>query len=162
MQSKPRQEQVARDSLAALDIEIYLPLYMKEEKRHRVKVELLSPLFSSYLFARFSADESYQSVRYARGVKSLLGRGNQLLTISDERIRDIMAREINGVVILQKRETLFQSGDPIKIDEGDFDGWQGIFLEELTDHERAVVLLTSIRYSSRMVVPKKILIHDPN
>ncbi len=160
VQSKPRQEALARDSLAALGLEVYLPLYLKDEKRHRVKVKILSPLFAGYLFARFDTDTHYRAVRYARGVKTLLGQGHRLLSIPDSRIRDIREREKDGVVSLQKKTRPFNSGDPIRIDEGDFDGWRGIFVEELSDQERAVILLTSLSYSSRMVVPKNILIHD--
>ena len=44
------------------------------------------------------------------------------------------------------------------IDEGDFEGWEGIFQEELPDRERAIILLTNVKFSSKLILPKKYLV----
>ena len=155
--SKPKQEFDAEKHLRTLPIDVYLPLYNKKVKKNKVKVDRVTPLFSGYLFARFDIHELYQKVRYTRGVKTILGRNEFLWTIADEKIQDIKSRESNGLVVLRKREQNFRKGDRILIDDGDFEGWEGIFQEELPDRERAMILLTNVQFSSKLILPKKYL-----
>jgi Transcription antiterminator len=156
--SKPKQEFEAEKHLRTLGIDVYLPVYNKKIKKNRVKVDRIAPLFSGYLFARFDIHESYQKVRYTRGVKTILGRSEHLWTLADEKVQDIKARESDGLVVLRRREEFFRQGDRILIDEGDFEGWEGIFQEELPDRERAMILLTNIQFSSKLILPKKYLV----
>ncbi len=157
IQSKPKQEFDAEKNLRSLSIPVYLPLYKKKIKKNKTKVERIAPLFSGYLFARFDIHESYQKVRYTRGVKTILGRNEYLWTLADEKIQDIRSRESDGLVVLRRREESFRQGDRILIDEGDFEGWEGIFQEELPDRERAIILLTNVQFSSKLILPKKYL-----
>ena len=155
--TKPKQEFIAERNLISLGAGVYLPLYKKNKKKNKQKIEVISPLFSGYIFAQFSINDMYHKVRYTRGVKSVLGNNQYLWTLDGGKIRDIQSHENEGVVILKKREDHFENGDPILIDEGDFDGWEGIFFEELPDKERAIIMLTSVSYTSRLIVPKKFL-----
>ena len=156
--TKPKQEFVAEKSLKSLGANVYLPLYQKRIKRNHEKKEVISPLFSGYLFAQFSVIEMYHKVRYTRGVKSVLGNTEGLWTINEKKIEDIKLREDNdGSVTLIRSEEKFKSGDRIMIDEGDFDGWEGVFCEELPDKERAVIMLTNVSYTSKLIVLKRYL-----
>jgi transcriptional antiterminator RfaH len=156
--SKPKQEFSAQKSLQSLSINVYLPVYLKKIKKNKLKVDRLTPLFSGYLFAQFDIHDFYQKVKYSKGVKTILGYNEYLWTITDVKISDIKSRESNGVVILRKKEDLFRKGDKILIDEGDFEGWEGIFQEELPDRERAIIMLTNIKFSSKLILPKKYLL----
>ena len=156
--SKPKQEFDAERNLRTLDIGVYLPVYNRRIKKNKTKVDRVAPLFSGYLFARFDIHEFYQKVKYTKGVKTILGYNEYLWTIADEKIRDIQSRENNGLVVLRKREESFSKGDKILIDEGDFEGWEGIFQEELPDRERAIIMLTNVKFSSKLILPKKYLI----
>ena len=155
---KPKQEFDAERNLRTLDIGVYLPVYNRRIKKNKTKVDRVAPLFSGYLFARFDIHEFYQKVKYTKGVKTILGYNEYLWTIADEKIRDIQSRENNGLVVLRKREERFSKGDKILIDEGDFEGWEGIFQEELPDRERAIIMLTNVKFSSKLILPKKYLI----
>lgn len=158
VRTKPRQEFVAEKSLKSLGANVYLPLYQKKIKKNKEKKDVISPLFSGYLFAQFSILDLYHKVRYTRGVKSVLGNNEGLWTINNNKIENIKLREDNdGIVTMIKLEEKFESGDQILIDEGDFDGWEGIFYEELPDNKRAIILLTNVNYTSKMVVPKEYL-----
>ncbi|MDD1746144.1 MAG: hypothetical protein LUQ16_00100 [Methanomassiliicoccales archaeon] len=158
LSSKPKQEFDAEKNLRALDVNVYLPVYNKKIKKNKTKIDRVAPLFSGYLFAQFDIHEFYQKVKYTRGVKTVLGCNEYLWTIADEKIRDIRSRESNGLVVLKKRENRFSRGDRILIDEGDFEGWEGIFQEELPDRERAIILLTNVQFSSKLILPKKYLV----
>jgi transcriptional antiterminator RfaH len=157
--TKPKQEFIAEQSLKSLGANTYLPLYMKKIKKNKEKIEVIAPLFSGYMFAQFSVIDMYHKVRYTRGVKSVLGNNQCLWTISDDKISDIKEREHDGIVTLKKREDNFNCGDKILIDEGDFDGWEGVFYEELPDNERAIIMLTNVSYTSKLIVLKKYLRH---
>jgi len=156
--SKPKQEFDAEKNLRTLEVNVYLPVYNKKIKKNKTKIDRVAPLFSGYLFAQFDIHEFYQKVKYTRGVKTILGYNEYLWTIADEKIRDIQSRENNGLVVLHKREDRFSKGDRILIDEGDFEGWEGIFQEELPDRERAIIMLTNVNFSSKLILPKKYLV----
>ena len=158
--TKPRQEFIAERNLKSLGVAVYLPIYNKKVKKHKEKIEVTAPLFSGYLFSRFSITEFYHKVRYTKGVKSVLGNNQYLWTIAADRILDIQSREQEGVVILKRGGESFHRGDPILVDEGTFDGWEGIFYEELPDRERAIIMLTNVKFSNRLILPKKYLILD--
>lgn len=155
--TKPKQEFVAERSLKTLGATVYLPLYNKKVKKNKERLEIIAPLFSGYLFAQFSVIDLYHKVRYTRGVKAVLGNNECLWTITDKKIDDIKRREDNGIVTLIRRDDKFKSGDKIFIDEGDFDGWEGVFFEELPDNERAIIMLTNVSYTSKLIVLKKYL-----
>ena len=158
--SKPKQEFSAEKNLKLLDINVYLPVYMKKIKKNKIKIDRISPLFDGYLFAQFDIHDFYQKVKYSKGVKNILGYNEYLWTIADEKIQDIKSRENNGIVLLHKREDLFHKGDRILVDEGDFEGWTGIFQEELPDRERAIILLTNVNFSTKLILSKKYLVID--
>jgi transcriptional antiterminator RfaH len=156
--TKPKQEFIAEKNLKLLGIDVYLPIYLKKVKKDKAKIDIIAPLFSGYLFSKFSIPDSYHKVKYTRGVKMVLGSKDYLWTIGQDRVLDIKLREKNGVVILKKKVEHFSKGDRITIDEGAFDGWEGIFYEELPDRDRAIIMLTNVKFSSKLIVPKKYLV----
>jgi transcriptional antiterminator RfaH len=158
IQSKPKQEFCAEKNLKLLDINVYLPVYMKKIKKNKIKIDRISPLFSGYLFAQFDIYDFYQKVKYTKGVKNVLGYNEYLWTIADDKITDIKSHENKGIVILGKREDFFYKGDRILVDEGDFEGWTGIFQEELPDRKRAIIMLTNVKFSNKLILPKKYLV----
>ncbi len=155
--SKSKKDFEAEKNLSRLGIEVYLPLYKKKKKKGKNKIEVISPLFPGYLFARFKFEHFFQKARYSRGVKRILGNGNNLWLIEDEKINDIKAREENGLVRLRPKIEVFSPGDPVIIDEGDFDGWEGIFFEDFPDEKRAMIMLTNVSYTNKLIVPKSYL-----
>jgi transcription antitermination factor NusG len=154
----PKQEFCAEKNLKLLDINVYLPVYMKKIKKNKIKIDRISPLFSGYLFAQFDIYDFYQKVKYTKGVKNVLGYNEYLWTIADDKITDIKSHENKGIVILGKREDFFYKGDRILVDEGDFEGWTGIFQEELPDRKRAIIMLTNVKFSNKLILPKKYLV----
>ena len=154
---KPKQEQTVIKNLDVLGVQYYLPLYQKKKKIKKTKTDVVVPLFPGYLFCRFEFDEHYQKIRYTRGVKKVLGNKQSLWVISDEKIDDIREREQDGLVVLKKVEEEFEKGNKIIVDEGDFDGWEGIFVEDIPDEKRAVILLTNVNFTTRLTLPKEYL-----
>lgn len=154
---KPKQENTVRKNLDILGVEHYLPLFKKKKKVKKTKTDVVVPLFPGYLFCRFIFDEHYQKIRYTRGVKKVLGNKQSLWVMEDEKIRDIRQREEDGLVVMKKVEKTFEKGAPIVVDEGDFDGWEGIFLEDIPDEKRAVILLTNVNFTTKLTLPREYL-----
>ena len=154
---KPKQDQTVIKNLDILGVQYYLPLYQRKKKTKKIKTDVVVPLFPGYIFCRFEFDEHYQKIRYTRGVKKVLGNKQSLWVISDEKIKDIRDREQDGLVVLKKIEEEFEKGVKIIVDEGDFDGWEGIFVEDIPDEKRAVILLTNVNFTTRLTLPKEYL-----
>ena len=158
--TKSRQEFALKRNLDKMEVTNYLPIYLKEKKKKKTKINVISPLFTGYIFAKFEIQEMYHKIRYTRGVKQVLGNQKYLFSISDEKINAIQSRESDGYVTLRKKFRDFKKGDRVLIDEGDFDGWEGVFYEELSDKQRAVIMLTNVNYSNKLIVPKKFLVSN--
>jgi len=156
--TKPRQEEIAKSNLESQGLEVYLPMYIRKVKKKKVKIGNIVPLFPGYIFARFDVEKFFHKVKYTRGVKKILCNKNSIFTISNEVIEQMKQREENGVIRLIPKDYKFKKGDKVLIDEGVFDGWEGIFFEETEDTQRAVILLTNIKYTSKLIIPKEYLI----
>lgn len=154
---KPKHEQTVIKNLDILGVESYSPLYKRKKKIKKTKRDVVVPLFPGYLFCKFEFDEHYQKIRYTRGVKKVLGNKQSLWVIDDDKVEDIKKREEDGLVIMKKVEEKFEPGMPIIVDEGDFDGWDGIFFEDLPDEKRAVILLTNVNFTTKLTLPRKYL-----
>jgi len=154
---KPKQEDSVRKNLDILGVEYYFPLFKRKKKVKKTKTDVVVPLFPGYLFCRFIFDEHYQKIRYTRGVKRVLGNKQSLWVMDDEKINDIRQREEDGLVVMKKVEKTFEKGAPIVVDEGDFDGWEGIFLEDIPDEKRAVILLTNVNFTTKLTLPREYL-----
>ncbi len=154
---KPKQEQSVIKNLNIMGVESYLPLYKKKKKVKKEKTDVIVPLFPGYLFCRFDFDDHYQKIRYTRGVKKVLGNKQSLWIIDEDKVEDIRKREEDGLVVMKKVEENFKPGMQIIVDEGDFDGWEGIFHEDLPDEKRAVILLTNVNFTTKLTIPKEYL-----
>lgn len=154
---KQKQEQSVIKNLNIIGVESYLPLYKKKKKIKKEKTDVVVPLFPGYLFCRFDFDDHYQKIRYTRGVKKVLGNKQSLWIIDNDKVEDIKKREEGGLVIMKQVKENFKPGMKIIVDEGDFDGWEGIFSEDLPDEKRAVILLTNVNFTTRLTLPKEYL-----
>ncbi len=154
---KAKQEALAEQNLKKMGVEVYMPRYYRTVKKEKKKTQVISPLFSGYLFARFDLVEYYHKVMYTRGVKSVLGNSTSIWFIENDKIEEIKKREQEGVVTLKKKNETFTKGDRVIIDEGSFDGWEGIFQENLPDKERVTILLT-MGFNGKMTVSRDTLI----
>ncbi len=143
--TKPKQEFFTEKHLKAQGITAYLPVYLKKKIKKRERAEVLTPLFSGYLFARFDVQRHYHKVKYTKGVKAILGQRQMPL---DHRRRQDPGHPVTRTERRRDHAPAagaIPEGRPIVIDEGEFEGWEGIFQEELPDRERAIILLTNVQ-----------------
>ncbi|MGD0407345.1 MAG: hypothetical protein ABSB10_11925, partial [Candidatus Bathyarchaeia archaeon] len=104
----------------------------------------LKPLFPSYIFGKFELEQDYPLVRWARGVKKVLGFGGYPVHVSEEVIELIKERtDENGIV---KKTHHFEPNDVVRIKTGPLRELCGIFDRWVSDSERVRVLLNLIGY----------------
>jgi transcription antitermination factor NusG len=104
----------------------------------------LKPLFPNYIFGKFDLDQNYPLVRWAKGVKKVLGFGEYPTPISEEVVEIIKERtDSHGIVRLKYH---FQTNDLIRIKTGPLKDLLGIFERWISDSERVRILLNLMGY----------------
>ncbi len=144
--TKPKRELQAAKLFAEGGYTCYIPVY-RQDKR-------ITPFFPGYGFLQFSFPDDYQTVRYTRGVKSVVGDGNGPIPIPDEAVDRIKAREVGGLIELEKHGETPKVGDEIEVAEGPLKGLKGIFKREIGDKERVMILLSYVSYQGQLLIEK--------
>jgi transcriptional antiterminator RfaH len=144
IQTKPKKEGDAESYLSTKGVEIFDPLIETFALRNGRMNKELKPLFPGYLFGKFDLDKDYPLIRWARGVKKVLGFGEYPTPISEEVIEIIKARtDTQGIVRIRHH---FKPNDVIRIKTGPLKDLLGVFERWVSDSERARILLNLIGY----------------
>lgn len=144
--TKPKKEFQAAKLFAEGGFTYYNPVY-KQEGRVR-------PFFPGYGFLTFDFPEQYRTVKYTRGIKRVVGNKEGPIPIPDAVIRELKAREIGGLIELEKHGAAPQVGDEIEVAEGPLKGLRGVFQKEIDDKERVMILLSYVSYQGQLLIEK--------
>ncbi len=144
IQTKPKKEEEAETYLSTRGVEMFSPLTETFVLRNRGMNKELKPLFPGYVFGRFDLALNYPLVRWARGVKKVLGFGGYPTPISEEIVRIIKERtDSQGIVRIKNH---FEPNDVVRIKTGPLRDLLGVFERWLSDGERVRILLRLIGY----------------
>lgn len=150
VQTKPRQEERAKEHLIAQGGEVYLPVYPKSVSSPDGARHSLKPLFPGYLFLLAGPDSAlWGKIRSTRGVKGLLQFGSEPAKIRSELINDLKVRCEHV-----KERPLFLKNQRVRLASGPFRDYIAIFDQEDGD-KRAVVLLHLLNQQQRLLVDLK-------
>ncbi len=151
VKTKPLSEKRVFTRLTGAGFESLFPQIRKKARRTgRIDVR---PLFPTYLFVRFGLEQT-RTIRYTHGVSRIVSFGPEPQEVEKGIVDAIRARmDEEGMVALVPKPTDWRAGEKIRIGEGPFSGLEAVFLEELPDRERVVLLLEAV--SSFKVVMKK-------
>lgn len=148
IQTKRHQETRAEANLQRWAIPTLAPMireYLPSRKAplsHRV-----TPLFPSYLFARFDADALFAKVRLTRGIQRVVGFGEYATPVDDSIIELLRSRmSENGVIGPPE----LRPGDQVEMVEGPLRSMTGIFERHLPASDRVVIFLNALGYSARV------------
>ena len=138
--SKPRQEEIARENLERQGYSTYLPLLRTPRRRLGRRIIRIEPMFPRYFFIRLdTATDNWAPIRSTIGVITLVRFGMTPTPITDELIDMLRQRDdAGGIQDIPLNE--FSRGQKVRIEEGPFMGYEGIFLAE-TGVQRVLVLL---------------------
>jgi transcriptional antiterminator RfaH len=141
--------------LTGAGYEVLFPRMHKKSRRHRGVVEV-RPLFPTYLFVRFPGDE-LKTIKYTHGVARVICFGLEPQEVGEEIIAALRERmDTGGLVKLEPKKIVLSPGQRVKIGEGPFAGFDAIFVEELPDRERVVLLLDAVS-SYKLTIGKESL-----
>lgn len=144
IETKPKREEEVDSYLSERGVDIFNPLLETVSARNGRLNRELKALFPNYIFGKFDLDQNYPLVRWARGVRKVLGFGGYPVPVSEEAIEIIKERtDANGIV----REThQFEPNDLVRIKSGPLKDLWGIFERWVSDSDRVRILLNLIGY----------------
>ncbi|HEX8087212.1 MAG TPA: transcription termination/antitermination NusG family protein, partial [Blastocatellia bacterium] len=118
IRTHPKQEDRANHNLATQGIETLAPK-MKRWRRDPFTDEMIRtirPLFPSYVFARFNINTLFHSIRFTRGVRSIINFGNRPAPV-DEEVIELLRSRVDEDGCVRVSEPL-SVGDEVKIKDG--------------------------------------------
>ncbi len=144
VQTKPKKEEEATSYLALNHLEVFHPLMEVFIQKNGRMTKITQPLFPGYIFVKFDLYQSYPLVKWARGVKKILGFGDSPTPLSEEVIQVIKDRmDKDGVV----RQTVqLKPNDLVRIKSGPLKDLIGIFDRWVSEGERVRILINLIGY----------------
>lgn len=148
---KPRQEVTARLNLERQAYRTYLPLMRQARRRNGRKVSVIAAMFPRYLFIRLNEEtDNWGPIRSTLGVVSVVRFGQTPAAVPDALIEFLRKREdADGVQMLPAEQ--YRVGEKIRITEGGFAGYEGIFLAR-SGRDRVTVLLQILGRATRASV----------
>ena len=144
IQTKPKKEEEATSYLSTKGVEIFSPLMETFTTRNAKVTKELKPLFPSYIFGKFDLEQNYPLVRWARGVKCLLGFGGYPTSISKEVVEIIRERTDARGIVRVKGD--YRPNDVVRVKTGPLKDLLGIFERWVSDGDRVRILLNLIGY----------------
>jgi len=154
--SKPRQEVVAKENLERQGYSTYLPLLRTPRRRMGRRVIRIEPMFPRYFFIHLDTEtDNWAPIRSTVGVSTLVRFGMTPTPVPDNLIATLRERDdSSGVQDIPIHE--FKTGQKVRIEEGPFMGYQGIFMAK-TSQERVLVLLDIVGKSAKARVDIAVL-----
>ncbi|UCC51518.1 MAG: hypothetical protein JSV68_20790 [Anaerolineaceae bacterium] len=138
---KPHKENAVTQHLESWDVEVYCPLLRVKPKNPRAAKK--KPYFPGYLFVHIDLEGiGANTINWMPGTLGLVSFGgtpavvpNNLITEIQQRLLQIEAE--GGLVMVD-----LEPGDPVRIVEGPFAGYEAIFNMRLPGKDRVQVLLS--------------------
>lgn len=146
--SKPHKEELARVNLERQGYPTYLPRMRTPRKRMGRRIIRVEPMFPRYLFIRLDTEsDNWAPIRSTLGVANLVRFGMFPSPVPEDLIETLRARDNeSGVQEVPMHE--FNEGQRVRIEEGPFMGYEGIFLAR-TSEERVLILLDIVGKAAR-------------
>lgn len=141
VQTKPKQEIVAKENLLDQGYNVYCPLFRIKGKK--------KPLFPRYLFIGIKESSNNLSpIRSTRGVSNFVRFGAQFAKVHENIINNIKNQEQKTIDIAIEKSSP-KKGDKVVITNGVFYGSQAIF-EKHSDEERVILLLKVLQQEQKI------------
>ena len=149
VQTKSRQEEVARQNLINQSFETYLP---------RVEINgKFIPLFPRYIFLQLDdKNQNWSPVRSTKGVSNFVRFGLKFATLPDKIIQIIKDREsdtIEKYIDLSK----FHKGNKVEVLDGPLKGQIGLF-DHYSGDKRVVVLFKILQQNQSLILNEDLIV----
>jgi transcriptional antiterminator RfaH len=148
--TKPHQEKQAELHIKQCGIECFLPLLKESKIIRRTRKTVIEPLFPGYLFARFVLERHYRAVSYATGVRKIVEFGSGPVELDATMIDAIKERLNDGYVTLMPVRPVH--GQVVQIKGGPLAGLQAVFMREMTNRNRVLLLLNTLGLHAKVTM----------
>ncbi|MDA8079303.1 MAG: hypothetical protein M0Z79_10250 [Nitrospiraceae bacterium] len=139
--TKPKSEDSTVRLLNNAGVETLAPKILRRKYRRSRYEEVAEQLFPCYIFAFFDNEEDCRTVKYARGVRYVVGRENPL-PVHAEIIAAIRDRLEGDIVKAPAQQ--FRPGEPVCVDEGPFKDFYGVFVRDIPARRRVLILIEAL------------------
>lgn len=153
--TKPKNEGRAATNLAGGGFEVLSPRLRARKLKEGKFIDVVEPMFPSYVFVRFDPVNEYHTIKFTRGVKTVVNFNGTLVPLEDEVVDFIKGRLVDGIGTVDQKG--FVRGEKVLITAGPFKGLSGIFEQELPGYERVAILLEGINFYAKMEIDKGFL-----
>ena len=148
--TKPHQEKQAELHINQCGIECFLPLLKESKIIRRTRKTVIEPLFPGYLFAQLELERHYRAVSYAAGVRKVVEFGSGPVELDATMIDAIKERLNDGYVTPQLER--FKMGQIVHIKGGPLMGLEAVFMWEMTDRNRVLLLLNTLGLHAKLTI----------
>ena len=162
IRTKPRQEERAEHNLRtlnveALNVEPFAPKVREDRFDPAIKqmVQVIKPLFPSYIFARFDAGRMLHKVWFTRGVDYVVNFGQKPAIVPDEIITMIRLRMGTDCYVKIGQELVL--GDKVRIKDGPLNNFVGVFERNASTAKRIQLLLSAVSYQCRLEIDRDLI-----
>jgi transcriptional antiterminator RfaH len=149
--AKPRKEDLAKVNLERQGYPVYLPMMRTPRRKLGRRIIRVEPMFPRYLFIHLDTEtDNWAPIRSTLGVANLVRFGMFPTPVPDDLIQILRARD-NASGVQELPLNTFEEGQRVRIEEGPFIGYEGIFLAH-TSEERVLILLDIVGKAARAQV----------
>jgi transcriptional antiterminator RfaH len=149
--TKRRSEDQAERELQKKGISVFLPKIREVRFRRGKMRQQIEPLFPTYLFAKFTIHDSYYDVKWARGVKCIVGSGDIPIPLDDSIVTYIQEQvDKEG---LAKPEPGLNAGDRVRIEQGPLEGLWGVVHGQIDSKGRVKILMDVLHSGAKLELP---------
>lgn len=152
VQTQANAENKAVAHLARQGFATYLPRYLKR-RRHARRIDVVGvPLFPRYLFVQINmAVQRWRSIYSTVGVSRLVSNGEFPAPVPEQVVSLLKSREDAKGFIQLDYKPPFRAGDRVRILEGVFYDFLGLY-EGMSDRDRVAILLDLLGRKVRVLL----------
>jgi transcriptional antiterminator RfaH len=156
IQTKPRQEKIAKENLERQGYTVYLPVAPVRRRRRGRSYTEPGPMFPLYLFISLNVGvDDWGPLRSTIGVAKPVRFGYIPARVPAGLIEELKGREdAHGVQILPPRP--MRTGDKVRVSEGLFEGYEAIIYAK-SSKERTILLLKVIENFVKVELDSRLL-----
>jgi transcriptional antiterminator RfaH len=139
-QSKARKERLLCEQLHLRNIETFFPCIRAQHTKP--SGQKWQPYFPGYVFGHIDLDSFGRSaLDWVPGAVRIVSFGGEPVSVQDYLIQ-VLRQHVDAINSMVTETTItFQPGDIVRIQQGPFAGYEGIFNAHLPGRDRAEVLL---------------------
>lgn len=155
--TKPRQEDRATSNLRIQNIETCSPKVRETRFNALVgqRVQVIKPLFPSYIFARFDAATMLHKVWFTRGVHKVVSFGGNPVIVADE-IIELIRQQMESEDFVKTGDDI-ALGDKVRIKGGPLSDFVGVFERNASAAKRIQLLLSAVNYQCRIDIDRDLI-----